>query len=114
MSTTTTHIRDVDRAPQFMAALALANETRIARAAVKRRLGAGEITLDEAFDEPSVQAMQVRELLCAQRRWGTTRAEKAMKMLPCSGRKTVGGLTERQRVTLLIIVGQTTALSVAA
>jgi hypothetical protein len=95
----TTHT--TDRAPQFMQALEKANSTRLAFASVKRQLAAGDITLAQALDEPCVQNLDIREVLCAQRRWGDVRAEKALLMIPITGRKPIRKLTDRQRQQLI-------------
>lgn len=84
---------------QHMAALQRANEIRLARAELKRRIGAGEITVAQVVLGPPDEAatMTVCDLLRAQKRWGRTRARKFLVCIPISETKTVGSLTGRQR-----------------
>lgn len=86
-------------APQHLVALQRANEVRLARAELKRRIGAGEITVGEVVLDASWEAasMTVADLLMSQKRWGRTRCKKFLAAIPLSETKTVGALTERQR-----------------
>ncbi|HYF26163.1 MAG TPA: hypothetical protein VD931_10535 [Baekduia sp.] len=86
-------------APQHMRALARANEVRLARAELKRRVSDGEITAAEVILENPWEAasMTVAELLTAQRRWGSTRCRKFLSCIPMSEAKTIGTMTDRQR-----------------
>lgn len=89
-------------APQHMRALARANEVRLARAELKRRIGQGQVTVaDVVLDAPwEAESMTVSDLLMSQRRWGTTRCRKLLQAVPMSENKTVGSMTERQRRAL--------------
>lgn len=86
-------------APQHMRALARANEVRLARAELKRRVTDGEISAAEVILESpwETASMPVAELLTAQRRWGSTRCRKFLQTIPMSETKTIGSMTERQR-----------------
>ncbi len=86
-------------APQHMRALARANEVRLARAELKRRVTDGEISAAEVILESPWEAasMPVAELLTAQRRWGSTRCRKFLQTIPMSETKTIGSMTDRQR-----------------
>jgi len=64
---------------QSLSALARAHETRSARAALKRQLAQGELSLAAALRHPMAQGMRVWDVLCAQRRWGPYKAREAMK-----------------------------------
>jgi hypothetical protein len=44
--------------------------------------------------------MAVAELLMSQHRWGRTRARRFLAGIPMTETKTIGSMTERQRVTL--------------
>jgi hypothetical protein len=90
-------------APQHMQALRRANEVRLARAELKRRVGHGTLLVREVVLECPWEAasMTVLELLLSQRRWGTTRCGKFLAQLGMPESKTVGAMTERQR-TLLV------------
>lgn len=86
-------------APQHLVALQRANEVRLARAELKRRIGAGEITVgDVVLSTPwEAASMTVADLLMSQKRWGRTRCKKFLSAIPLTETKTVGSLTERQR-----------------
>src|SRR4051812_20927888 len=88
--------------PQHMQALRRANQVRLARAELKRRIGAGEISAGEVILSCPWEAvsMTVADVLMSQRRWGHTRCRKFLATLPLTETKTVGALTERQRRAL--------------
>ena len=90
-------------APQHMRALARANEVRLARAELKRRIAQGETTVAEVvIDLPwEAQSMSIADLLMSQRRWGNTRCRKLLQTIPMTETKTVGSMTERQRLALV-------------
>ena len=58
--------------PQYMRALERANQVRLARAELKRRVASGEIEVAEVIlDCPwEADSMAVADLLMSQRRWG--------------------------------------------
>jgi hypothetical protein len=89
-------------APQHMQALAHANRVRLARAALKRSIGAGETSAAEVVrDCPwEAESMNLIELLTSQRRWGRTRARKLLLALALNENKRLGTLTARQRSLL--------------
>lgn len=88
--------------PQHMRALERANQVRLARAELKRRVASGEMGVAEVILECPWEAdsMAVSDLLMSQRRWGQTRCRKFLAQIPMSEQKTVGSMTERQRRTL--------------
>jgi hypothetical protein len=90
------------RGPQHMQALQRANEVRLARAELKRRIGYGDTSAAEVvLSSPwEVETMAVAELLMSQRRWGHTRARRFLAAIPMAETKTIGSMTERQRQTL--------------
>ena len=92
--------------PQYMHALQRANQVRLARAVLKRRVADGEIQAAEVIlDCPwEAQSMAVADLLMSQRRWGATRSRKIMALLPLSYGKTIGSLTNRQRGALAAVL----------
>src|SRR5579871_1769972 len=92
----------IARGPQHMLALARANEVRLARAGLKRRVMDGEITAAEVIlDSPwEAQTMAVAELLMSQHRWGHTRARRFLATVPMTETKPIGSMTPRQRQTL--------------
>jgi hypothetical protein len=88
---------------QCMQALARANEVRLARAALKRDVGAGRrVITDVIIESPwEAESMRLSELLCSQRRWGRARSRKLLSSVALSEAKKVGTLTERQRRILV-------------
>lgn len=84
--------------PQHMRALERANQVRLARAELKRRVADGEIDVAEVILACPWEArsMAISDLLMSQRRWGQTRCRKFLAQIPLSENKTVGSLTERQ------------------
>ena len=97
-------------APQHLKALERANRVRLARAELKRRVAGNELTAAEVILSCpwEAESMTVFDLLLSQRRWGRTRCHKFLASLPLSEGKTLGSLTDRQRVTLaaLLATGQ--------
>jgi len=95
---------DLDRHTdcQYMRALERANEVRLARAELKRKVAAGAVDVaDVVLECPwEAQSMAVSDLLTSQRRWGHTRCRKLLAQVPLSERKTLGSMTDRQRRTL--------------
>mgnify|MGYP000879271686 FL=1 len=85
--------------PQHLRALARANEVRLARAQLKRRVAEGEVDVAEVvLDCPwEAESMPVAELLMSQRRWGITRCRRTLQAIPVPEHKPVGAMTERQR-----------------
>ena len=85
--------------PQHMQALAEANRVRLARAQLKREVGAGMVDTAEIVRECPWQAetMTVGELLRSQRRWGRTRSRKFLAALTLNENRELGRLTMRQR-----------------
>ena len=93
-------------ARQRLLALEPANRVRLTRAALKRRLRAGELTAADAILRGSrdTDTMTVAELLLSQRGWGPTRSANMLRWLSLPERKTLGSLTERQRVMLAAVL----------
>ena len=100
-------------APQHLRALSRANEVRLARAALKRRVSEGEITAGDVILESPWEArsMSVSDLLMSQRRWGHQRCRRVLGQIPVSETKTIGSLTERQRLALAALLGTTGRLA---
>jgi hypothetical protein len=87
-------------------ALDRANHVRVARAQLKRKLRDGEVKAAETILRGShdTDTMTVTELLSSQRGWGPTRAAKMLRSVLLSERKTLGSLTERQRLMLAAVL----------
>ncbi len=88
--------------PQRLQALERANEVRLARADLKRRIADREISAAEVILNCPWEAHSwaVCDLLMSQRRWGRTRCQKFLARNQISEVKTIGALTERQRNVL--------------
>jgi hypothetical protein len=88
--------------PQYMRALERANQVRLARADLKRRVNTGELDAGDVILECpwEAESMAVADLLMSQRRWGQTRCRKFLSQIPMSEKKTIGSMTDRQRRTL--------------
>ena len=89
-------------APQYMRALERANQVRLARAELKRKVSMDEIDAAEVILSCPWEAhsMAVADLLMSQRRWGQMRCRKFLAQIPMSEKKTIGSMTDRQRQTL--------------
>jgi len=98
----------IARGPQHLQALRRANEVRLARAELKRRVTTGEVDVAQVILSAPWEAdtMEVGDLLLSQRRWGHTRCRKFLAQIPISESKTVGSMTERQRNTLASMLHQ--------
>ena len=87
---------------QPLQALQRANEVRLARADLKRRIAQGHLSASEIVLScpPEVEGMSVSDLLMSQRRWGRTRCRKFIAAIPLAENKSIGSMTERQRKAL--------------
>lgn len=92
---------------QRLDALAHANEIRFYRAQVKRDVKAGRRTIvDELVEVDELMAtMKVFDLLLAVPKVGRVKALKVLNRERISPSKTVGGLSERQRLALVAALG---------
>ena len=91
---------------QHLRALEHANRVRLARARMKRRIAAGELSVPEVIlSSPwEAQSMRISELLMSQRRWGSARCRRVLRSLNVPENKPVGTLTDRQRLALAAIL----------
>src|SRR5512132_4198725 len=87
---------------QHLRALEYANRVRLARARLKRKVAAGELTAAEVvMNCPwQAQSMSISDLLMSQKRWGRTRCRRLLMSLGVPENKQVGTLTDRQRLAL--------------
>jgi hypothetical protein len=94
------------QARQRLRALERANHVRLTRATLKRRLRAGEFAAADAILRGShdTDTMTVAELLLSQRGWGPKRSARMLRSVALSEKKTLGSLTERQRVMLAAVL----------
>jgi hypothetical protein len=86
-------------APQHLKALARANQVRVARAVLKRRIATGDVTVPQVLVACPWHAttMSISELLMSQRSWGRTRSRRLLVSAGIPETKRLGNLTERQR-----------------
>lgn len=91
---------------QRMDALARANHIRTQRAKIKRELRAGRVSIDQLLlDPPScVDTAKVFDLLLAVPRYGRVKVNKILAHCRISPSKTIGGLSERQRTELVVLL----------
>jgi hypothetical protein len=87
---------------QHLRALEYANRVRLARAALKRKIAAGELSAADVVLRCPWQAhsMSISDLLMSQKRWGRTRCRRLLVSLGVPENKQMGTLTERQRLAL--------------
>jgi hypothetical protein len=91
-----------------LAALQQANRVRKVRAELKRRLRARETAAAEAIlgGSRDTDTMTVKELLISQPGWGPSRCSRLLRGMSLSDTKTLGALTERQRVMLASVLSR--------
>jgi hypothetical protein len=96
---------------QHLQALEYANRVRLARARMKRRIAAGELSAAEVILSCPWQAhsMSISDLLMSQKRWGRARCRRLLISLGVPENKQVGTLTERQRLALAAVLTAKTA-----
>jgi hypothetical protein len=84
---------------QRMKALERANEVRLARAELKRRIAYGDVGVAEVILECpwAAKSWSVGDLLMSQRRWGSIRCRKFLSRNQINEKKPLGQLTDRQR-----------------
>lgn len=86
---------------QRLAALEEANRIRSYRAELKRRLRGGNVGAAAALEDPDCDTMKVVDLLLALPTVGRVKANRALTRMRISPSKTIGGLSDRQRVELV-------------
>ncbi|MHB1571697.1 MAG: hypothetical protein ACYC0H_21180 [Solirubrobacteraceae bacterium] len=87
---------------QPLRALEKANEIRLARADLKRRIAIGQVSAAEVILDCPVAADRwpIGDLLMSQHRWGSTRCRKFLSSTQITETRPVGQLTDRQRRVL--------------
>jgi hypothetical protein len=96
----------IGHACQHMRALERANQVRLARAALKRTVAAGEADVCEiVLGCPwMAETMSVGELLASQKQWGRTRSRKFLRSIGLAETKTLVSLTGRQRAIFVSLL----------
>jgi hypothetical protein len=95
-----------DAAPQHLMALRRANEVRLARAELKRRICSQEVNVAEVVLGCPWEAdsMEISDILMSQRRWGRARCRRLLLSLGMPENKQLGTLTQRQRFELAAVL----------
>ncbi len=88
---------------QRMEALQRANEIRSHRAQLKRDLKAGRTSIVQLLDAPPEYLLtaKVFDMIVAVPKFGRVKANRVLQQCRISPSKTIGGLTDRQRVELV-------------
>ena len=91
---------------QHLRALEHANRVRLARAAMKREVAAGDVSASEVILSCPWQAhsMDISDLLMSQKRWGRARCRRLLLGIGVPENKKIGTLTERQRLALAAVL----------
>ena len=91
---------------QRMEALQRANDIRSRRAQLKRDLKAGRTPIHELLLDPPdyLQTAKVFDLLLAVPKYGRVKVNKILGQCRISPSKTLGGLSERQRGELVVLM----------
>ncbi len=86
-----------------MEALRKANEIRTERAALKRKIKSGEVSIIETLQNPPhfLETAKVFDLLLVVPKYGRVKATKLLTKCRVSQAKTVVGLSERQRTEII-------------
>lgn len=97
-----------DAAPQHLMALRRANEVRLARAELKRRICSQEVNVAQVVLECPWEAdsMEISDILMSQRRWGRARCRRLLLSLGMPENKQLGTLTQRQRFELAAVLSR--------
>jgi len=93
-------------AQQHLQALEYANRVRLARADMKRRIAAQELSAAEVILTSPWQSesMSISDLLMSQKRWGRARCRRLLLWVGVPENKQIGTLTERQRRALASVL----------
>ena len=91
---------------QRMDALQRANEIRTRRAQLKRDLKAGRYSIHQLLAEPPeyTETAKVFDMLLAVPKYGRVKVNKILAQCRISPSKTIGGLSERQRSELVLLL----------
>src|SRR5947208_16118567 len=93
-------------APPHLQALQRANRVRLARAELKRKVAASDVSAAEVVLNCPWEAasMDISDLLMSQRRWGRARCRRLLLSLGLPENKHIGTLTPRQRRALVEVL----------
>lgn len=93
---------------QRMSALESANVIRSKRARFKRDLKAGHKKAHDYLLEPPqwLETMKIIDLLLAVPKYGRVKANKMLQVSRISPSKTIGGMSHRQRLEIVSLLGR--------
>ena len=96
---------------QRIRSLAVANQTRTARAALKNELATGRARIEDVLTDPPrcAATAQVSELLLAIRGVGPKRVTRALTRCRIPYAQTAAGLSERQLAALIALLANRTS-----
>lgn len=88
---------------QRMEALKRANDIRSKRATLKKDLKAGRVRFDSLLADPPeyLKTAKVFDMLLSVPKFGRVKSNRVLKHCRISPSKTIGGLSERQRMELV-------------
>ena len=88
---------------QRMEALKRANDIRVKRAQLKKELKSGDVSFEQIVRVPSefVETAKVFDMLMAVPKFGRVKSARLLSELRISQSKTMGGLSDRQRLELV-------------
>ena len=89
--------------PQHLDALKHANDVRLARAELKRKLNAGEVDIRDVLSDPPdyLKNMKIYELILSLNRYGRERTLRLLRRAQIAESKTIAFVTPRQRNLLI-------------
>jgi hypothetical protein len=101
-------VATLDAGQQHLRALEHANRVRLARARLKRQIGAGQLSAADVIMSCPWEAhsMSISDVLMSQKRWGRARCRRLLVSINVPENKQVGTLTERQRLALADVLGR--------
>jgi hypothetical protein len=107
INTATKHSAAPERSlTQRLDALERANEVRTKRAQLKRDLKGGRVSIDTLLLDPPafVETAKVFDMLLAVPKYGRVKVNKVLTHCRISPSKTIGGLSQRQRDELVMLL----------
>jgi hypothetical protein len=92
--------------PQHLRALEQANRVRLARAELKRKIAAQELSAAEVvlMCPHEAHGMSISDVLMSQRRWGRARCRRLLLSFHMPENKQLGTLTQRQKLALAAVI----------
>lgn len=91
---------------QHLRALEHANKVRLARAELKRRIAAGDLSAADVVQNCpwEAESMSISDVLICQKRWGRARCRRLLMAIGIPENKCVGTLTDRQRAVVAAVL----------